>query len=49
MCGEEQAEGKENFITKSCQINLHDSKADIALLCRKHAVRQVDVALLQEP
>jgi hypothetical protein len=34
---------------KFIQINLHHSKAMTALLCRKFAVREIDIALIQEP
>ena len=34
---------------KIIQINLHHSKAATALLCRKLAIGEMDVALIQEP
>jgi hypothetical protein len=34
---------------KFIQINLHHSKAAMALLCRKLATGEIDIALIQEP
>jgi hypothetical protein len=34
---------------KFIQINLHHSKAATALLCRKLATGEIDIALIQEP